>query len=111
MDDSDGTRVIRMAGDLDLASAGQLSAALDRLDLGNTRLLVLDLQELGFLDLAGLRAILRVDGFCKGHGIRFKVIRPRGFASRIFTLTSVHRGLELVDPPAATRSAPTDAAG
>jgi anti-anti-sigma factor len=97
-EDSASTLLLRMAGDLDLADVGQMTAALDRLDVRRTTLLVLDLQELAFLDLAGLSAILRANDHCKKHHIRLTVIRPRGLASRIFTLTRVHRELDLVDP-------------
>ena len=105
-EDSGFTRVLRIAGDLDLATAGQLTAALDRPGIHRTRLIVLDLQELDFLDLAGLRAIVRADAHCRNHQIRLTVIRPRGLVSRVFTLTRVHRELELVDPPAPSWSGP-----
>lgn len=104
--DSGSTRLLRIAGDLDLATAGRVTAALDRLDVHGTTLLVLDLQELDFLDLAGLRTILRADDYCKNHQIRLTVVRPSGFARRIFTLTRAHRELDLVDPPAPDWSGP-----
>jgi anti-sigma B factor antagonist len=100
VDDSGSTQVLRIAGDLDLATAGQVTAALDRLELNRTSLLVIDLQRLNFLDLAGLRTILRADERCRNDQIRLTVIKPRGFAGRVFTLTSAHRELELVAPPA-----------
>jgi anti-anti-sigma factor len=93
----DSTMFVRVGGDLDLATVGQVTTALDELEIETDTLLVVDLQELGFLDLAGLRTILRASEHCKRHKIRFAVIRPRGLASRIFTLTSVHRELDLVD--------------
>jgi anti-anti-sigma regulatory factor len=52
VNDSGSTQVLRIAGDLDLATAGQVTAALDRLELNGTSLLVIDLQRLNFLDLA-----------------------------------------------------------
>jgi anti-sigma B factor antagonist len=97
VEDHDSTLLVQVGGDLDLATVEQVTAALDQLELERTRLLVLDLQELAFLDLAGLRTILRASERCKKHQIRFEVIKPRGLASRIFTLTSVHRELDLVD--------------
>jgi anti-sigma B factor antagonist len=93
----DSTMLVRVGGDLDLATAAQVTTAMDQLEIESTSLLVVDLQELAFLDLAGLRAILRASEHCKKHQIRFSVIKPRGLASRIFTLTSVHRELDLVD--------------
>jgi anti-anti-sigma factor len=99
-EDSGTTRLLRLAGDLDLATVDHVTVALDLLDVHSTTLLVLDLRELAFLDLAGLTAILRADEYCKSHRIRLTVIKPRGFAGRVFTLTGVHRDLELVNPPA-----------
>lgn len=107
VEDSASTLLLRMAGDLDLANVGQVTAVLDRLDVERTALLVLDLRGLAFLDLAGLRTILRANDQCKNHHIRLTVIKPLGFASRIFTLTRVHRQLDLVDSRALDRSIDT----
>ena len=90
--------LLRMAGDLDLAKIGQVMAALDRVDLDRTTLLVFDLQEVVFLDVAGLQTILRLNDYCKDEGTRVKVVKPRGLASRVFTLTRVHLELDLVEP-------------
>ena len=88
-----------MAGDLDLATSGQVTAALELLDVDRITQLVLDLHEVEFLDLAGLRTILRANDYGKSQEIRVTVIKPRGFPGRVFTLTGAHRELELVDPP------------
>jgi STAS domain len=77
IEESGSTRLLRIAGELDMATAGQVTAALDRLDLDAATLVIFDLQGLDFLDLAGQA--------------RLTVIEPRGFASRVFTLTRAHR--------------------
>jgi anti-anti-sigma factor len=97
VEDSASTLVLRMAGDLDLAGIGQVMAALDRLDVAHTTELVFDLRELAFLDLAGLKTILRANDFCKNHHIPVTVIKPRGLAHRVFILTRVHLELDLVE--------------
>ena len=97
VEDSASTLVLRMAGDLDLAAVGEAMAALDRVDVGHTSQLIFDLRELAFLDIAGLKAILRANDYCRNHHIPVTVIKPRGFASRVFTLTRVHLQLDLVD--------------
>jgi anti-sigma B factor antagonist len=89
--------LLRMAGDLDLANVGQVMAALERVDLARTDLLVFDLQDVAFLDIAGLTTILRFNDHCRDQGGRVTVVKPRGLASRVFTLTRVHRDLDLVD--------------
>lgn len=97
---SGSTRLLRIAGELDMATAGQVQAALDRLDLDAATLVILDLRELDFLDVAGLKTILRADHCCRSHQARLTVIKPRGFAGRLFTLTRAHCELDLTDPPA-----------
>ena len=97
VEDSASTLILRMAGDLDLAGVGQVMAALDQVDVGHTTRLIFDLRELAFLDLAGLKTILRANDHCRDHQIPVTVIKPRGFASRVFTLTRVHLELDLVD--------------
>jgi anti-anti-sigma factor len=97
VEESGSTLILRMAGDLDLAGVGQVMNALDRLEVGRTTELIFDLRELAFLDLAGLRTILRANDHGKGHDIAVSVIKPRGLASRVFTLTRVHLELHLVD--------------
>jgi anti-anti-sigma factor len=95
--DSESILVIRMAGDFDLAGVGQVMVALDRLDARYTTHLIFDLRELNSLDLAGLRIILRANDYCKRRLIPVTVIKPRGVASRVFTLTRVHLELDLVE--------------
>jgi anti-anti-sigma factor len=92
--------LFRMAGDLHLATIGRLLSALDRVDLDRTTLLVFDLHDVAFIDLAGLTTILRANDDCADHAVHFPVVKPIGFASRVFTLTRVHRALDLIDPAA-----------
>jgi anti-sigma B factor antagonist len=60
--------VMRLAGELDMASAPQLRGAIEELELGERSLLVLDLQDLSFIDSTGLRVILWAHERCSGAG-------------------------------------------
>jgi anti-sigma B factor antagonist len=91
------TAVVRAEGDIDLASVHELTAALDGVELGSITLLVVDLDEVGFLDLSGLNAILKLNEECRGNGVHLSVIAPRGPGKRVFTLTRTDRELDLVD--------------
>jgi anti-sigma B factor antagonist len=91
------TAVVRAEGDVDLASVHELTAALDRVELGSITLLVVDIGEVGFLDLSGLNAILKLNEECKGNDVHLSVIAPRGAGKRVFTLTHTDRELDLVD--------------
>lgn len=50
--------MVKIAGELDLASAGELSAALDELDAGNGEEVEIDARGVTFCDSVGLRALL-----------------------------------------------------
>ena len=63
------------------------------------RRVVFDLRGVSFLDLAGLRTILRVDARARSEPFEVVVVRPRGTASRIFTLTRVGDQLSIVNDP------------
>lgn len=96
MEELASTALVRVIGEIDLASVHRLMDAFDQVDLGRITLLVFDLDEVGFLDLAALRAILHINGECENHGVHFTVIAPRGLASRVFTLTDAHLEVDLV---------------
>ena len=91
------TMVVRAEGDIDLTSVHRLTTALGRIDLRTITLLVLDLDDVRFLDLAGLNAILSLNEECKSFGVHLSVIAPRGPAQRLFRLTRTDRELDLVD--------------
>ena len=90
------TVVLRLQGDLDLATFGLLEAALEKVDCNVVSVLVIDLHKIEFLDLTGLRSILRANAHCRGQETSVTVVRPLGLARRVFTLTKAHRELDLV---------------
>jgi anti-anti-sigma factor len=94
------TAVVRVDGDIDHASVDQLAGALGQIDLRTITLLVLDLDEVRFLDLAGINAILSLNEDCKRSDVHLSVIAPRGPAKRLFKLTRVDLELDLVDAAA-----------
>ncbi len=67
-----------MEGDIDLATIHHVMAGVNEVDLDHITLLVLDLDRVGFMDLAGLNAILRINDECVEHGVHLTVITPRG---------------------------------
>jgi anti-anti-sigma factor len=91
------TAVVRAEGDVDLSSVHELTAALDRVELGGITLLVVDLDEVGFMDLSGLNAILKLNEECRGNDVHLSVIAPRGAGKRVFTLTRADLEIDLVD--------------
>lgn len=95
---SDSTLSLRLTGDFDGAGVGAVEQALDRLGEDPAPLrVVFDLRGLAFLGLAGLRTILRTDAQGQAEGFEVVVVRPRGTANRIFTLTRAGERLSIID--------------
>lgn len=57
-DDGAGTEVVRVVGDVDVASAPSVGEALQQAVGRATRAVVVDLAEVGFLDSSGVRTLL-----------------------------------------------------
>jgi anti-anti-sigma factor len=102
VDESDNILCLRLTGDFDVAGVGPVEHALNRLCVGPApRRVVFDLRDLAFLSLAGLRTILRTDVQGRAEAFEVVVVRPRGTANRIFTLTGAGERLSIIDEPEA----------
>jgi anti-anti-sigma factor len=98
VEESDSTLRLRLTGDFDGAGVGAVEQALDRLrEAPAPRRVVFDLRGLAFLGLAGLRTILRTDAKGQTDAFDVVVVRPRGTANRIFTLTHAGERLSIID--------------
>ncbi len=108
VDESDSTLRLRLTGEFDKAGVGAVEQALGRLSEAHApRRVVFDLRGLGFLGVAGLRTILRTDAQGKAAAFEVVVVRPRGRANRVFTLTRAGERLSIVDEPCAPLSGAT----
>jgi anti-anti-sigma factor len=102
VEESNATLRLRLTGDFDLAGVGAVEEALDRLSQAPApSRVVFDLRRLAFLDLAGLRTILRADARGRAEAFEVVVVRPRGIVNRVFTLTRAGEQLSIVDEPEA----------
>jgi anti-sigma B factor antagonist len=102
---ANGLRVLRLAGDFDLAGVGLFESKLDR--SGSPReTLVVDLRGLTFIDSSGLRAVVMADRQASARGGRCVVIRGSERIGRVLDLTGVGERLELVDEFAGASSPP-----
>jgi anti-sigma B factor antagonist len=77
---------VRVAGELDIATAPQLERTLREAQL-QARLVVLDLCDLAFMDSSGLHAIVDASIRARQVGRRLVVLRGPRNIDRIFTLT------------------------
>lgn len=91
------TALLRFDEDIDLATVEELSAGVRQVDLDRITLLVIDLQDVEFLDLSGVDAILRARDECESRGVKLAVIAPRGPGGRVLRLSGADQELDIVD--------------
>lgn len=91
--------VLRLAGELDLATAGHLREHLHRalVQGASLRHLVVDVAGLEFLDVAGLNALLEAGPHLASTGATLSLRRPRPMVRRMLTLLGLEH--ELVIEP------------
>ena len=89
--------LLHVRGDFDLAAVDRVEDALDRAVDGLTDAVVFDLRGVSFLDLSGLRTLVRADARARRQSFVVGVVPPPGPAARIFTLTDAGRDLALLD--------------
>lgn len=94
----DGTVVVSLAGDLDLASAPRLDESLHGCEDG-ADIVILDLRGLTFMDSSGLRVILAADARARSRGGRLVLIAGPPGVQRVFQLTLLDTRLEFIDDP------------
>ncbi|MGH2733245.1 MAG: STAS domain-containing protein [Actinomycetota bacterium] len=90
-------RVFRIFGELDLATAGSLAAALQP-ELDTVGDLILDLSELTFMDSSGIKVLIKATSKLEGKGSL--ILRSAGESiRRVLTLTQLDRisNLTIVD--------------
>ena len=94
---ADGTVLVKMAGDLDLASAEVLQQTLLAIEKDKPSTLYLDLSGLGFMDSTGLRLILQANERARKALSRLVLIAGRESVQRVFRVTGMQERLEFVD--------------
>jgi anti-sigma B factor antagonist len=90
--------IVEVAGELDLATVGELDRALHTL-AKTKRAVTLDLRELRFIDSTGLRLILKIDALARQDGFNFAVVRGPETVQRIFASTGLEDHVVFVDAP------------
>ena len=99
--DVEGVRLIEVFGELDLATAPTLCAALDRARLQRVRRFAVDLTGVDFCDSTGLRALLGAATEVRVTGGRLAVACvPDGAVARLFQLVGAMESLRVCDSQA-----------
>jgi anti-sigma B factor antagonist len=89
--------VLAARGELDMAGAMTLDAAVERL-AGEPGVegIVLDLSGVSFMDSSGLRAVMVADRRASGEGLRFALVRGGEPVHRVFDITRMTERLKWV---------------
>jgi anti-sigma B factor antagonist len=93
------TTFVRVRGELDVATVPSLESEMAPIMSGGARAVVLDLRDLDFIDVAGLRLALRLEGLAQMHGVRFALVRGPLNVQRVFDLTGMARFVPVIDDP------------
>jgi anti-anti-sigma factor len=85
----DGRVILSLAGELDMASAEALQQVIDAEGLSGETMVVLDLQQLQFIDSTGLRVILVALERCRERGQGFAITPGSQQVQRLLSVTGV----------------------
>ncbi|MFE9989783.1 STAS domain-containing protein [Streptomyces sp. NPDC005381] len=96
--------VLEIVGDLDYASAPDLTQALDALTLTDGHLLVLDLAGLDYCDSSGLTGLLAARNLATEHGARIALAAVPENTTRILSITGLDRVFTMHPDASAFRS-------
>lgn len=89
--------VVALEGELDLGVKEQARAAIER--AGATRVLVIDLRELTFMDTSGVHLLLETRDECRASGRMLLVVSSPAHVQRGFAALGLERELTFVDAP------------
>ena len=95
------TALVALRGELDLLTVSKVAQVLDGLELtaDGVRHLVLDLRGLTFMDLPGLRELIRQNEYARSNRHNLAVVRGTKVIDRLLKLTGAEDLLVLVDDP------------
>ncbi len=91
--------MLGLHGELDLLGAPLLQEAIDRADGGTGAIMVLDLQDLQFVDSAGLRVILAAHEHSRENGQELALTPGTEQVQRLFTIAGVNDHLRIISSP------------
>jgi anti-sigma B factor antagonist len=93
-----GEAVVRVAGELDLASAGDLRMAVtDLINAGAPKVIGLDLRDLTFIDSTGIGTLVVALRICDSVGVAFSLVAVSPFVAHVLTVAGVHDALGVAD--------------
>ena len=94
-----------LSGELDISTAQRLEDDLRRIEADRPELVVLDLQQLTFMDSTGLRLLITADSRAREEGRRFAIVQGNEMVQRVMRLTRLDERLTIVADPGALAGA------
>ena len=91
--------ILVLRGELDLANAALLQGELDSAEIAPTQMVVLDLEQLKFIDSTGLRVLLTAHERARERGQEFAVTRGSEQVQRLLSITGVNEHLRVIASP------------
>jgi anti-anti-sigma factor len=89
--------VVAIVGEIDMATAPEVSRAIDSVHGGAARVIV-DLSEVTFLDSSALNAFVQSQQELAQHDVAFRIVSPADHAVRnVFEITRLTEPLSVVD--------------
>jgi anti-sigma B factor antagonist len=94
------TAVVTLAGELDMAATFRLEPELERLTRdGDVSALVIDMQDVEFMDSSALGLLLATQQRLRAEGLRFLLANPSRSVRRMLDLTGVADALTVTTWP------------
>jgi anti-anti-sigma factor len=95
------TALVALRGELELVTVSKVAEVLSDLEPGGggIRHIVLDLRGLTFIDVPGLRELIKQSNFARSNRHNLAVIRGTPAIQRVLELTGVDESLVLVEDP------------
>jgi anti-anti-sigma factor len=101
----DGVTIVSVAGELDVSNAARLVQKLnDVISIGVSQL-ILDIEQLSYMDSAGLSVLIGAHKQMELAGGSFRVMAPSHIVSRLFEVTGVESHLAIHRPATARHAA------
>jgi anti-sigma B factor antagonist len=91
-----GIETITLSGELDIATADELTAALDALSVDREGRLVIDLSAVGFMDSTGLRVLIEANRRAEAGGYELVIVTGESPAKRVLELTRMNEHMRVV---------------
>ena len=93
-----GTTIVRLAGEFDLTCTEPFEDEIGRVLDGETRIFILDLRGLEFIDSTGLTKLVELDALARSDGFDFTILCCEGLVRRVLRETGLEGLLPVADP-------------